>query len=57
MGTMRMRVNREVPKFILLNFFIKHSRRSIYLVLVSKFTPITGELIIHTLTLTILYTI
>jgi hypothetical protein len=29
MVKVRMRVNREVPKFILLNFFIKHLRRSI----------------------------
>jgi hypothetical protein len=32
MGTLRMRANREVAKFILLNCFIKPLRRSIYLV-------------------------
>jgi hypothetical protein len=31
-------------KVHLLNFFIKNLRRSIYLVLVSKFTPITDEI-------------
>ena len=42
-GCSAQAVNREVP---LLNFFIKHLRRSIQLVLVLKFTPITGELFI-----------
>ena len=51
MGAVRMRVNREVPKFILLNFFIKHLRHSIHLVLLSKFIPITDELFHDTLTL------
>jgi hypothetical protein len=42
MGAVRVRVKREVPKFILLiNFFVKQLRRSIYLVFVSKFTPTT----------------